>query len=183
MAKQIKLDLHTHPFDSLKKQYNLRGIRDIRKEVIATLVKSIKDAGLNGIAITERNDFNYGLIACFEIIEQFANNKLIILPGTEIEQAGQHFVQIYVPDYYRRRIPFFKGKEWFLILAHPGHYNSLDISTLEKVKFDAVEHQSKLGEFSLAGEIMDNRQIPSLAVSDAVKLEELGLHSMTLEFL
>ncbi len=181
MTKTLKLDLHSHPIEALKDTMGIKGIRNINIEVAAALVKAIKSAGLNGIAITEHNNFNHGWVASLEIFDHFRRENLIILPGSEIDYGNQQFLHIYIPDYWRRRIPFFKGKEWFLILAHPGYYNPLDMGQISQIQFDAVEGKSIYGEFPMAGQISQERDIPIITTSDAHKLEDIGLWHMELE--
>jgi histidinol phosphatase-like PHP family hydrolase len=181
MNKKIKLDLHTHPVMALKESMGIEGIRDIKKEVADSIVKAVKNAGLNGIAITEHNNFNHGWVSALEIMDRFQGENLIILPGSEIDYAGQHYLQIYIPDRYRRRIPFFKGKEWFLILAHPGYYHPIDISQIGNIDFDAVEETSLLGEFAQAGSISKEKGISVVRSSDARRLEDIGTFSIEVE--
>jgi histidinol phosphatase-like PHP family hydrolase len=172
--KTLKLDLHTHPVLALKEKLGISGIRDINKEVAAAIVKAVKSAGLNGIAITEHNNFNHGWVSAMEIMDHFQGENLVILPGSEIDFAGQHYLQIYIPDYFRKRIPFFKGKEWFMILAHPGYYQPLDISRTGQVEIDAVEGASLRGEFEPAGNISTEKGIAVVRTSDAHCLEDIG---------
>ena len=174
MAKTLKIDFHTHPIEALKDRMGIKGIGNINREVAAAIVESIKSAGLNGIAITEHGNFNHSWVASLEILDHFQEERLIILPGVEADFEGQQCLQIYVPDYYRRRIPFFKQKEWFLILAHPGLNHPLDNAKLASCNFDAVEEKSLLGEFPMAGQLAQERQIPLTRSSDAHKLEDIG---------
>jgi histidinol phosphatase-like PHP family hydrolase len=181
MAKTVKLDLHTHPIEALRDTMGIKGIGNINIRVAEAIVKAVKVAGLNGIAITEHSNFNHGWVASLEIFDHFRKENLIILPGTELDYGKQQYLQIFVPDYWRRRIPFFQGKEWFLILAHPGHYNPLDFDEINKVKFDAVEEKSIRGEFPIAQQIAAERNIPITQASDAHKLEDIGRAYMELE--
>jgi len=176
MKKIIKLDLHTHPIEALKEKMGIKGISDIKKEVISNIVGAIQSAGLDGIAITERNNFNPGWVVSLELTEQFRNKDLIILPGTEIDYQGQQLLNVYIPPWCRRRMPFFKNKEWFSILAHPGFNHPIDIQSLMEVGFDAVEGSSVLGEFSLAETISRQKNVPIIKASDARKLEDIGLN-------
>jgi len=174
LGKLFKIDFHTHPIEALKDRMGIKGIGDINREVAAAIVESVKSAGLNGIAITEHGNFNHSWIASLEILDHFQRERLIILPGVELDIDGQQFLQIYIPDYYRHRIPFFQKKEWFLILAHPGFYNPLDNGKLASFNFDAVEEKSLHGEFPPAGQISLERKIPITRGSDAHKLEDIG---------
>jgi hypothetical protein len=181
MNKSIKIDLHTHPVLALKERMGIQGIRDIKKEVASAVVKAIKNAGLNGIAITEHSNFNHSWVAALEIMDHFRGEDLIILPGVELDYSGQHYLQIFIPDYFRRRIPFFRGKEWFTILAHPGYFQPLDLSPDGQVLIDAVEELSLKGEFPLAGQIAGNKGISKIKTSDAQTLEDIGRFYMEME--
>jgi hypothetical protein len=182
VSRIVKLDLHTHPVEALKLKYGIKGIGDIKKEVAADIVASIKASGIDGIAITERNNFNHGWAAALEIMDHFRRENIIILPGAEIEYAGQHLLRLYIPEYYRRRLPFFKGKDWFLILAHPGYYNTVDIQNFYGVTLDAVEEKSGHGYFSSAQSIALTGDIPAIVTSDAHKLEDIGSYYTEMEY-
>jgi histidinol phosphatase-like PHP family hydrolase len=181
MTKIIKIDLHTHPIKALKEQMGIKGIGDINKNVAGAIVKAVKSAGLDGIAITEHNNFNHSWVASLEILDNFRRENLVILPGVELDYDGQQFLRIYVPAHYRRRIPFFKGREWFLILAHPGYCHPLEPDQPSRVHYDAVEEKSRHGDFPPAAQISQARGIPVTRSSDAQKLEEIGLYYNELE--
>jgi len=182
MSKKFRLDLHTHPIEALKAERNIKGIRDITVDVAGRIVKAVKDAGLNGIAITERNNFNHGWVAALQILDHFKSDNIVILPGSEIEYGNQHFLQLYIPDYYRRRIPYFKGKDWFVILAQPGLSQPLDSALFSKVELDAVENHSLRGDFTAAAAIAVERNIPTIQTSDAHTLEEIGKSYIEVDF-
>lgn len=181
MTRMLKIDMHTHPIEALKEKMGLKGILSLNKEVAYAVVKAIKSAGLNGIAITEHDNFNHSWVVSLEIAERFGNENLIILPGVEIDYRGQQFLQIYIPYRYRKRLPFFRGKEWFLILAHPGYYNPLEIQDVMSMHFDAVEGTSIHGDFSWASRIALAKNIPVTISSDAHSLEDIGLKYTDLE--
>lgn len=168
------MDLHTHPIEALKDKMGIRGISDIKTEAVSAIVKAIKEAGLTGIAITEHNNFNHSWVTTLEIMERFRRENLIILPGIELSYEGQQFLHIYIPNIYRRRIPFFKGKDWFLILAHPGFFNPLDLRQISRIEIDAVEEKNIHGDFALAEQISRERGIPTTGSSDAHRLEDIG---------
>jgi hypothetical protein len=181
MARMLKLDLHTHPIEALKEKMGIKGILDINKDVAEAIVRSVKSSGLDGIAITEYNHFNFGWVAGLEIMDHFQSENLIILPGSEITFSGQHFLSIYIPLYVRRSVPFFQGKEWYLILAHPGFYQPLDLSQFDGMDFDAVEAGSLLGDFIISGEISRVKKIPIVRSSDAHNLTGFGSHFTEME--
>jgi hypothetical protein len=182
MSKRFKLDLHTHPIEALKAEMNIKGIRDITVDVAGTIVKAVKAAGLNGIAITETNNFNHGWVAALQVLDHFKNDNIVILPGSEIEFGNQHFLQLYIPEYYRRRIPYFKGKNWFVILAQPGLIQPVDNALFNQVEIDAVEDRSLLGDFSAAAAIAAERKIPTIQASNAYTLGDIGKSCIEVDF-
>lgn len=181
MPKVLKIDLHTHPVAALKQQMGIKGIRDINKNVALEIVNSVKAAGLNGIAITEINNFNHSWVACLQIREYFQSENLIIIPGTELDIDGQQFIQLYIPTNYRRKIPFFKNKEWFNILAPKDITQSFDMTTLKKgINLDAIEEQSLKGPFLDSSRISKEFNLPLIRASDAYTLSDLGKFYMEL---
>jgi hypothetical protein len=183
MPRKFKLDLHTHPIESLKNEMGIKGIHEISEKVAGVIVKAVKEAGLNGIAITETNNFNHGWVSGLQILDCFQKENIVILPGVELENNGQHFLQLYIPDYYRRRIPFFKKQNWFLILAHPGFYQPLEMNQLNGIKLDAVESHSRHGNFTLADQISREKNIPVVRTSDARSLSQIGQDYIEVDFL
>jgi hypothetical protein len=174
MTKTLKLDLHTHPVEALQDKLKIKGINQITPEVAGLIVSAIKTAGLNGIAITERNNFIHSWVTCLQIMDHFPKDNLIVLPGAEIDFEGQQFLELYIPVYVRRQIPLFKNKEWFIILAQPGCGNPLDLHNISRIQIDAVEQKSLRGEFQIAQKISQERNIPVLQSSNANKLEDIG---------
>lgn len=177
------MDLHTHPILALKQSMGIKGIGNINKDVAGAIAGAVKKAGLNGVAITEFNNFNHGWVTALEIMDHFRSDDLIILPGSEVDYGHQHYLQLYIPDRYRRRIPFFKGKEWFLIMAHPGYYHPLDMNQIRNIGIDAVEGASSRGNFPMAGWISEEKEIPVIKTSDARYLEDIGRQYIEIEAL
>lgn len=182
MSKVIKIDLHTHPIEALKAKFGIKGIKDIKGVVIEEIVKAISNAGLNGIAITEHQNFNHSWVAALEILDNFKRENLIILPGEELDYEGQKLLHIYVPDYYRRRLPFFQNKEWIMILAQPGFANPLDLEKIAGIKLDAVEGRSLKGNFVQAERVALEKRIPVIKASDSARLADIGKFYTELEW-
>jgi hypothetical protein len=180
MPKVYRLDLHTHPISALREQMGIKGIGDISKDVAAEIVRTIKAAGLNGIAITEKNNFNHGWVACLQIMDFFKSENLIIIPGVEIDYQGIQLLQLYIPIIYRKRMRFFNNQEWFWILANPGLINPVDLKTLEPLKIDSVEGLSLKGKFDIAGKISQKRNIPVIQASDSIHMSDIGSYYMEL---
>jgi hypothetical protein len=180
--RKLKIDLHTHPVEALRDELHIQGIRDINKKVAERIVRAIKAAGLDGIAITEKGSFNHGWVAALQILDYFPHERLFILPGEEVAGGDQQFLHIYVPLFLRRRVPFFMDREWFLILAHPGRHHPYKAESFTDLHFDAVEQKSLQGEFAPAQLISEERKIPCLQSSDAHRLEEIGLHYTEVDY-
>jgi hypothetical protein len=174
MPKVYRLDLHTHPIAALREPMGIKGIGNINKEVAAEIVRAVKVAGLNGIAITEKNNFNHGWVACLQIMDFFKSENLIIIPGIEIDYQGLQLLQLYIPNVYRKKIQYFNNKEWFWILANPGLGHQIDMKTLEEFKIDAVEGKSLKGEFDIAVKISQERNIPIIQASDSTAISDIG---------
>lgn len=181
--KILKIDLHTHPLEAL----GISRSEEINDKVARKILKAIKLANLDGIAITEHHNFDLSLCLYSRMRKIFP--KLIILPGAERDHnpTGQQYLEIFIPDYLRGHLPFFKGKEWFRIFAHPGFYNFFDLDDLERLVkdiggLDAVEGRSRHGEFKLAEEIHQRLGIPKTQASDAHKLEDLGFYYIEFDF-
>jgi hypothetical protein len=175
MPQVLKIDLHTHPIAALRQEMGIQGIKDITKDVAFEIVKSVKAVGLNGIAITEKNNFNHGWVACLQIREYFKAENLVIIPGAELEIDGCQFLQLYIPAIYRRKIPFFKDKEWFYILAPADITQPFDTTALSKeIHCDAVEEESLKGHFADSIRISKEFKRPLIRASDAYSLNDLG---------
>jgi len=182
MARVVKIDLHTHPIEALRGQFDIKGVRDIKGGVVEAIVKAVKKAGLNGIAITERNNFNHSWVAALEILDHYKSENLVILPGEELDFEGQKLLHIFIPDYYRRRLPFFQGKEWIMILAQPGLFNPLEMEKMAGIHLDAVEGTSLKGSFDQAERVALEKRVPIIKASDAADLADLGKYYAELEW-
>ena len=181
MKKILKIDFHTHPVEALKDSMGIKGIGNINQEIARKIVKSIKSAGLDGIALTEHNNFNHSWVACLQIREYFRKENLVLIPGTEIDNGDRRLLQLYIPDNYRRHIPFFNNKEWFYILARPEYHSPVNNEYLEQYLFDAVEEINLHGEYPVAESISRERKVPLIRSSDAHKLEDIGRIYMEIE--
>jgi hypothetical protein len=182
MGKQLKIDLHTHPFEQLKKEMSIKGIGDINKGVVQKIVKAIKHAGLDGIAITEYNNFNFGLVASYEIMDNFKNDNLFIFPGVEYKNSDKHFIQIFVPEYLRKQIPLFKGKDWIKILIPHAGKATINLENAALEGFDLIERRSLLGDVELNEGYLQTIKLPMIEASNAHKLQDIGKMYTNVEY-
>ena len=95
----MKLDLHTHCFESLL----LPSVDSVRR-----IVSAAKAKGLDGIAVTEHHKRDYGY-QTRDILKRYFNNEILIIPGQEIPTGPVEIVELYLPC-----------NATFRFLAHPG---------------------------------------------------------------
>ncbi len=87
---KLKLDLHTHCYEAT-------GYRPADVDIVAKIVARIKARGLDGIAVTEHWDVNYGRTVRNLVAEHF-NNEVLIIPGREIDVDWHQEVELYLPN-------------------------------------------------------------------------------------
>jgi hypothetical protein len=149
----LRFDLHTHPLEGSC----ITKLSQITRHSIERIVTVMKKRRLDGIAITEHNDFSLG----YEAAKYADDFGVIILPGEEIDWGDHHILRISV-----------FGKDYY-ILAHPR----IPFESTNQVKLDAVEFGSKHGKYPLAYQIAEERNIPLVQNSDAHLLCDLGLYA------
>jgi len=152
----MKLDLHTHCYEAT-------GFRPPTLEIVKRIIDQIKAGGLDGIAITEHWDKNYGF-KVKEIVEQFFDNEVLIIPGQEIDIAGrQQDVELYLPN-----------GSIFRFIAHPGYPTSSYI--IENVQ--GIEIENGLHNWHIDKErvkaLADKYDLLILKNSDAHSVERIG---------
>ena len=74
---KVKLDLHTHIWEAFNFQPPSLSIAE---KVIA----QIKDSGIDGIAITDHHNWQWGA-ELRDLVEEHYPGEVIIIPGWEIE--------------------------------------------------------------------------------------------------
>jgi PHP-associated len=109
LEDRLKLDLHSHVFEEFlpgsPKRITVRSVEKI--------VQKVRDAGLDGIAITEHDTKAYGY-RVKEIVAAHFDDEILIIPGCEFESVPIHFVELDLPLAGNRILPF-------RFLAHPGY--------------------------------------------------------------
>lgn len=99
---KLKLDLHTHCYEA-------SGYKPPTLDIVATVVERIRLRGLDGIAITEHYNKDYGF-QVREIVQEHFDSNIIIIPGQEIDENYVQVVELYLPN-----------DSVFRFLAHPGY--------------------------------------------------------------
>ncbi|MBI2908749.1 MAG: PHP domain-containing protein [Chloroflexi bacterium] len=99
---KLKLDLHTHCYEA-------SGYKAPTLDIVASIVERIKLRGLDGIAITEHYNKDYGF-KVKEMVREHFDPDLIIIPGQEIDENYVQVVELYLDN-----------NSVFRFLAHPGY--------------------------------------------------------------
>jgi hypothetical protein len=125
---------------------------------------------LDGIAVTEHDNKDYGF-QIQQIVEQFFNNEVLIIPGQEISGEFIEIVELYLP-----------GNLTFRFLAHPGYPSSKWDGCLDDVQ--GIEIKNWNHPDINPTEVRKQAQQHNLLLlsnSDAHRLEKLGLYYNEIE--
>jgi len=153
---KLKLDLHTHTYEAT-------GYHDPPVEIVKRIVDQIKARRLDGIAITEHHDKDYGF-RVKEMVEQFFDNEVLIIPGQEIDVGWrQQEVELYLPN-----------GSTFRFLAHPGYpSNSYVVNNVQGIEIDNVMHEWEIDK-SKVREVAEKHGLLLLSNSDAHYVSDIG---------
>ena len=153
---KLKLDLHTHTYEAT-------GYHDPPVEVVKRIVDQIKIRRLDGIAVTEHHDKDYGF-RVKEMVEQFFDNEVLIIPGQEIDIGWrQQEVELYLPN-----------GSTFRFLAHPGYpSNGYTINDVQGIEIDNVMHEWEIDK-SKVREVAEKHGLLLLSNSDAHYVSDIG---------
>jgi len=102
--RTLRLDLHTHPFEAM-------GFPKPTLETVERIVKVIRRKEIDGIAITEHENSEYGFRASEITSKHFKD--VIVIPGREITLPGDG------PTQARQVVEIFLGGNVFRFQAHP----------------------------------------------------------------
>jgi histidinol phosphatase-like PHP family hydrolase len=155
--KYLKLDLHAHPFEAL-------GFPSPSIDAVAKIVRQIKRAGLDGIAITEHGERSYGFEAA-EIAKEYFP-EVIVIPGVELEMSGVG------PATHRQIVELYLGDRVFRFQVHPYDERPEILSTCQGIEVRNYLHK-KMDE-DLAMQLALKFNLLPLRNSDAHRLEEIG---------
>ncbi len=139
--------------------------------MVEKIVAQIKARGLDGIAITEHFDKEYGY-KVKEIVERYFDNEVLIIPGQEIYVQMRHEVELYLPN-----------NSTFRFLAHPGYPshsaylgNFPDPITISNVQGIEIENGMSgwYIDKELVREVSEKYNLLILRNSDAHYLDKIG---------
>lgn len=154
--RRLKLDLHTHCFELIR-------YSEISINFIAKLVASIKAKGLDGIAITEHHNSDYGY-KVKEIVKHSFSSEVLIIPGQEINVWPVQIVELYLDDTIT-----------FRFLAHPGYPSDYydGMADLHGIELYNPLHDWHIDKQKVK-EIAHKYQLLLLANSDAHNIDDIG---------
>ena len=155
--RYLKLDLHTHPFEAL-------GFPSPSIDTVARIVRQVKRAGLDGIAITEHGESSYGLRAAEIAREYFP--EVMIIPGVELEVGGIG------PATHRHVVELYLGDRVFRFQVHLYDERPEILSTCQGIEVRNYLHKGM--DEDLAMRLALKFNLLPLRNSDAHRLEEIG---------
>ena len=160
----MKLDLHTHCLEATR---NAPPSLEIAGEIVAR----IKARGLDGIAITEHHNSEYGF-KVKEIIERHFNGEVLIIPGKEILlKGGEEMVELYLPNNFTFRF-------W----VHPRNINDPfpEIDNIQGIEIENGMHNWHIDKEKVRG-VAEKYNLLLLSNSDAHWLDDIGLYYNEIE--
>ncbi len=163
MTRKLKLDLHTHVFE----EFFPIAPNLITVSSVGRLIEKIKSVGLDGIAVTEHNNKEFGY-RVKEIVDQQFSNEVLIIPGREIEELSIHYVELDLPG---------DGKKMFRFIAHPGYPGdpATHINGFRGIEIENGMHNWHIKK-DVVRELAQNHGLILLSNSDAHYLRDVGKH-------
>ncbi len=158
----MKLDLHTHIWEAT-------GFAPLTSEVAQRVIQQIKDMGIDGIAITDHRNKDYGF-AFKELVDSEFPGQIVVIPGWEIEvrfgperNDEYQVVELFLPD-----------GGTFRSYCHPG-YPSLQIvvDNVQAIEIDNLQHNWHIDKKKVE-EVAQEHDLMLLKVSDAHRIEDVG---------
>ncbi|MFH2012399.1 MAG: PHP domain-containing protein [Pseudomonadota bacterium] len=160
----MKLDLHTHCMEALDM------ISHPSIDLVGEIVERIVERGLDGIAITEHYDGDFGF-RVKKIVDEYFGSKILIIPGREIavkEMKWAEMVELFLPD-----------GSTFRFLPHPSSPYpgeegfDYDINLLHGIEIANALHDRQINKKKVE-EISQKYNLIMLKNSDAHTLEDIG---------
>ena len=167
---KVKMDLHTHIWEAFNFQPPSLSIAE---KVIAR----IKESGIDGIAITDHHNWEWG-VELGELIEENFPGEVIIIPGWEVEirPPSNPFAEYQVSELLLPEGGVFR------IYCHPGYYspNIVIEENVHAIEIDNYGHNWHIRKQQVR-EVADAHSLMTLEVSDAHVLENVGVRYSEVE--
>ncbi len=162
MGNKLKLDLHTHVWEAT-------GFSEPTPQIVERVVKQVKDRGIDGIAITDHRNRNYGF-AFKRLLDTHFPNEIVVIPGWEIEVRigpGRN-------DEYQVAEMFLPNGGVFRSYCHPGYPTpKIVVDGVQAIEIDNLMHNWHIDKAKVQ-DVAREHGLLMLKVSDAHRLEELG---------
>ena len=159
---KVRLDLHTHILEATRFQ---PPSPQVAREVIARA----RAADIDGIAVTEHRNKEYGF-AFKELVEQEFPGQLLVIPGWEIEVSFGPAKN----DEYQVAELFLDGGRVFRCYCHPGYPSpEIVIDGVQAIEVDNLGHNWHINKERVKA-LAEEHGLLLLKVSDAHRLEDLG---------
>ena len=139
-------------------------------EMVKEIVEKVRNRGLDGIAITEHNDKDYGFLVK-KIVEENIDDRILIIPGREItvkEMGWAEMVELFLP-----------GGSIFRFIPHPSYPYpgddgfEYDINLLHGIEIGNALHDRQINKKKVE-EISKRYNLIPLRNSDAHTLDDIG---------
>ena len=157
---KTKIDFHTHCLESTGD--SVPKISTVREIIFQT-----KKRGLDGIAITDHDNKDYGF-RVKEVADLYFPGEIMIIPGQEVCLHKQHVVELYFTD-----------NIVFRFCAHPVFGNLFE-EFINKEAKNIHGIEIKNGAWQLredkVKEVADKHNLIMLENSDAHSVNEIGFH-------
>lgn len=161
---RLKLDLHTHCLEAT-------GFAPPTVEIVAKIVATVKERGLDGIAIVEHDNREYGF-KVKEIVERHFGNEVLIIPGREVEVGYDQYeqmVELCLPDNTLFR--------FWVHPAYPAYYprGFACVGGIHGIEVANGAHDAQMNKPALM-KVAEKYNLITLSNSDAHHLEDIGRH-------
>lgn len=160
----MKFDLHTHCFEATGM------ILNPDQDLIREIVEKVEERGLDGIAITEHDDKEYGFWVK-RIVEEDLDNRILIIPGREVtvkEMGWAEMVELFLPN-----------GSVFRFLPHPSYPYpgdkgfDYDTKLLQGIEIGNGLHGGQINKEKVK-EVARTYNLVLLKNSDAHTLDDIG---------
>ena len=160
----MKLDLHTHCMEATGM------VAHPEIDLVRKIVERVKARGLDGIAVTEHDDREYGY-RVKKIVEEELDSEILIVPGWEItvERAGwAEMVELFLPD-----------DSIFRFLPHPSYPFpgddgfSYDMNLIHGIEIGNALHDRQINKKKVE-ELSQRYNLILLNNSDAHTMDDIG---------
>ena len=154
----LKLDLHVHFHEAI-------GFVQLTVPMVKELVSTIKDSGLDGIAITDHYGYDTEIAyRVKEIVDLNFNGEVIIIPGQECDVGLEHVVELFLPN---NRV--------FRFLAHPTQLPVED-SITDRIQGIEINNGQYGINRDAVRKFAEKNDLLLLSNSDAHRLNRIGIY-------